>query len=152
MYNIFYIVHIIGVVIWIGSFITLGVVLRALTKVDLPKESRKALISRIQGWVTYGIIPSAIFVLISGLYMIMQFERSGLPFYFSFMEQAGSLIILLTVIFVTLISSKLTKKVKGTPLKKEQTLQVSTKRYANYLLTSAVLGTVVIIVVGLRIV
>ncbi|GAF23856.1 hypothetical protein JCM19047_3703 [Bacillus sp. JCM 19047] len=68
------------------------------------------------------------------------------------MEQAGSVTILLTILFVTIASKRLTKKIKELPLKKDKPLQTVTKTYANYLFVSAFLSTVVIIVVGLRIV
>ncbi|MED4128663.1 hypothetical protein [Shouchella miscanthi] len=152
MYQIAYIIHIIGVVFWVGSFISLGFVLKSLTNVNIEHALTKTLIKKLQQWVTYGVIPASIFVLLSGLYMIMPFSREGIPFYLSFMEQAGSVTILLTILFVTITSKRLTKKIKELPLKKNKPLQTLTKTYANYLFVSAFLSTVVIIVVGFRIV
>ncbi|WP_144560006.1 hypothetical protein [Shouchella miscanthi] len=152
MYQIAYIIHIIGVVFWVGSFVSLGFMLKSLTNVNTEHALSKTLIKKLQQWVTYGVIPASIFVLLSGLYMIMHFSREGIPFYLSFMEQAGSVTILLTILFVTIASKRLTKKIKELPLKKDKPLQTVTKTYANYLFVSAFLSTVVIIVVGLRIV
>ncbi len=92
--------------------------LKSLTNVNIEHALTKTLIKKLQQWVTYGVIPASIFVLLSGLYMIMHFSREGIPFYLSFMEQAGSVTILLTILFVTITSKRLTKKIKELPLKK----------------------------------
>lgn len=97
-----------------------------------------------------GVIPSLVLILLSGSYMIFQFNRDTMPLYLSLMEQSGTLIILLTIILVSMYSVRLTKKLQGIPLKKDKSLAQLTKIYANFLLLSIILGIGIIIIVGLR--
>lgn len=152
MYSFNYIIHIIGVVLWIGSFLGLGYLLRTIASQDKNINSFSAIIKKIQKWVMIGVIPSLVLIVVSGSFMIFQFNRETLPLYLSLMEQGGTLIILLTIIFVSIYSVRLTKKLKGIQMKKDQSLASITKMYANYLLLSSVLGVIIIIIVGLRIV
>ena len=96
--------------------------------------SFQVLIKRIQKWVMMGIIPSLVLVVLSGSYMIYKFNRNAMPLFLSIMEQGGSLIILLTIIIISIYSVRLSQKLNGVPLKKEQSLAQITKMYANFLL------------------
>lgn len=84
--------------------------------------------------------------------MILQFNRDSLPLYLTLMEQAGTLAIVISIVFVSIYSVRLTRKLKNIPLKKERTLSALTKTYANFLFVSTVLGTIIVIIVGLRLV
>lgn len=99
-----------------------------------------------------GVIPSLVLILVSGSFMIFQFNRDMIPLYLTIMEQGGTLIILLTIILVSVYSVKLTKKLQGITLKKDKSLAQLTKIYANFLLIYTLLDISIIIVVGLRIV
>lgn len=99
-----------------------------------------------------GVIPSLVLILVSGSFMIFQFNRDTKPLYLTIMEQGGTLIILLTIILVSVYSVKLTKKLQGITLKKDKSLAQLTKIYANFLLIYTLLDISIIIVVGLRIV
>lgn len=150
MYALSYILHIAGVAIWLGSFFALGYLLKSLAKDQRHLESFAPVVRRIQKWVMVGVIPSLTLILLSGVYMILQYNRDSMPLYLTLMEQGGSLIILLTIILVSIYSVKLTKKLKGLPLKKEKSLAELTKLYANFLLISMILGVGIVIIVGLR--
>lgn len=152
MYELSYIVHIVGVALWLGSFLGFGYLLRGVAKGTGNLETFTPVVRKIQKWVMFGVIPSLVLIMSSGSYMIFQFNRDTMPLYLSLMEQAGSLVILLTIILVSIFSVRLTKKLKGMPSKKERTLAVLTKAYANFLLVSAVLGVVIVVIVGLRLV
>lgn len=152
MYSLSYIIHIAGVAIWVGSFFALGYLLRSLANDERKLEDFAPVIKRIQKWVMVGVLPSLVLILLSGVYMILQFDRDSMPLYLSIMEQGGTLIILLTIISVSIYSVKLTKKLRSIPLKKERTLADLTKMYANFLLVSTLLGIGIIIIVGLRLV
>lgn len=151
MYEWSYILHIVGVVIWIGSFIVLGYLLKGLTKNGSLKDY-SFVIKRIQKSVMVGVLPSLVLVLLSGTYMILQLNRDTMPLYLTIMEQGGTLIILLTIILVSIYSVKLSKKLQGIPLKKDKSLAQLTKIYTNFLIVSSLLGIGIIIVVGLRVV
>lgn len=152
MYSLSYIIHIVGVAIWIGSFLALGYLLKGLVNDERKLADFAPVMKRIQKWVKMGVIPSLVLILLSGVYMNLQFNRDSMPLYLTIMEQGGTLIILLTIILVSMYSVRLTKKLQGIPLKKERTLVELTKIYANFLLVSTLLGISIIIVVGLRLV
>lgn len=152
MYSFNYILHIAGVAIWIGSFAALGYLLKTLVRQENSLVDFSPVIKKIQKWVMMGVIPSLVLILFSGSFMIVQFNRETMPLYLTIMEQGGSLIILLTIIFVSIYSVRLTKKLKGLPLKKEKSLAQLTKMYAQFLVISAILGIVIVMIVGLRIV
>ncbi|MHA6250433.1 hypothetical protein [Oceanobacillus sp. CAU 1775] len=152
MYSLSYILHIVGVALWIGSFFALGYLLRGLVKNVSKLEDFSSVIKRIQKWVMLGVLPSLVVILLSGVYMILQFNRDSLPLYLTLMEQGGSLIILLTIILVSIYSVRLSKKLQGAPSKKERSLAALTKVYANFLLISMLLGIGIVVIVGLRLV
>lgn len=152
MYSLSYILHIAGVAIWIGSFFALGYLLKSLVKDERKLEDFAPITKRIQKWVMMGVLPSLVLILLSGVYMILQFNRDSMPLYLTIMEQGGTMIILLTIILVSVYSVRLTKKLQGIPLKKERTLAELTKMYANFLLISTLLGVGIIVIVGLRLV
>lgn len=152
MYSLSYILHVIGVAIWIGSFLVLGYLLKTVINQEKSLVGFSPIIKRIQSWVMLGVLPSLVLILLSGTYMILQFNRDTMPLYLTIMEQGGTLIILLTIILVSIYSVRLTKKLQGITLKKDRSIAQLTKIYANFLLISTLLGIGVIIVVGLRIV
>jgi len=153
MYSTYYIFHIIGVAIWIGSFAALGFLLRSLIKNKEDElEQYTFVIKRIRLWVNTGVLPSSFIVLITGVFMILQFDHDTLPFYLKFMEQAGSMIILFTIIAVTIYSRKIGKKLDGKLMKKEKNLESLSLMYTNFLFISAGLAAIVVIVTGMRII
>lgn len=152
MYSLSYMLHIVGVAIWLGSFLALGYLLKSLVKDERKLADFAPVIKRIQKWVMMGVLPGLVLILLSGVYMILQFSRDSMPLYLTIMEQGGTIIILLTIILVSMYSVRLTKKMQGIPLKKEKTLVELTNIYSNFLLVSTLLGIGIIIVVGLRLV
>jgi len=144
--------HIAGIAIWLGSFLAFGYLLKSLVKDERKLADFAPVIKRIQKWVMMGVLPSLVLILLSGVYMILQFSRDSMPLYLTIMEQGGTIIILLTIILVSMYSVRLTKKLQGIPLKKEKTLVELTNVYSNFLLVSTLLGIGIIIVVGLRLV
>ncbi|SOC41499.1 hypothetical protein [Ureibacillus acetophenoni] len=152
MYSLYYILHIVGIAVWIGSFLVLGYLLKTLAKEQRRLIDLSPVIKKIQKWVMVGVVPSLVLILVSGSFMIFEFNRDSMPLYLKLMEQGGTLIILLTIIFVSIYSVKITKKLQGIQLKKDKSLAQLTKIYANYLLISTLFGIGVVIVVGLRLV
>lgn len=152
MYEIYYILHIVGVALWIGSFMAFGFLLRSLVKQGSQIDHFTIVIKRIRLWVNVGVLPSALIVLLTGVGMILQFNRDSLPFYLQFMEQFGSLTILFTIVILTIYGRQLRKKLHGLTLKKEKSLAALSQIYSRYLFVSAILAGLVVIVVGLRLV
>lgn len=152
MYNWSYILHIVGVALWLGSFFGFGYLLRGLAKDGEKLKDYSLVIKKIQRWVMFGIQPSLMVILLTGVYMILQFNRDSLPLYLTLMEMGGGTIILITIILVSIFSVRLSKKLQGVPSKKEKSLASLTKLYANFLLVSMLLGIAIVVIVGLRIV
>ncbi|UTR08644.1 hypothetical protein MM300_11800 [Evansella sp. LMS18] len=152
MYSISYILHIVGIALWIGSFAAFGFLLRSLVKKGEGLDNHSFILEKIRRWVNLGILPGLFIVLITGVFMILQFERESMPFYLSFMEQAGTMVILLTIVFVSIYSRKMGKKLNGAVLKKDKPLESLALMYTNFMFLSAALSVMVIVVVGLRII
>lgn len=152
MYTFAYFLHVLGVIVWVGTFISFGLLLRALVKNEESIDRQKSLLMRMSRFVNRGVIPSSIVVLLSGVYLIMQFSRSDLPFYLSFMEQMGSLVILLSVIFLTIQSRRINKWFVGNEARNQKRGRGLTLAYSRYMLGSAFLAVVVVFIVSLRIV
>ncbi|GGK12806.1 hypothetical protein GCM10010965_02230 [Caldalkalibacillus thermarum] len=64
-------------------------ILRSLKQTEKGEELLHYLLTRLKRWVNTILLPSALIVLISGVAMIVQFNRETLPFYLLFMEQFG---------------------------------------------------------------
>ncbi|PYZ94802.1 hypothetical protein CR194_04545 [Salipaludibacillus keqinensis] len=150
MYAISYILHIAGIALWFGSFAAFGFLIRSLVKGEETEETYTPVMNKIRLWINVGVLPGAVIVMLTGVYMILQFNREALPFYMIFMEQAGSMVVLLTVIMISLYSRKMKKKLNGETLKKDKTLKSISLMYTNYLFASATLVLLVLVVVGMR--
>lgn len=151
MYGISYFVHIAGLAVWLGSLIGLGMLLQFIVKnTDADKANKLAghtvrLINRLMH-------PSAFLVLLSGVYMLFELGMgSNRPFWITFMERFGSIVVLLSILLISLQGSKIKKVVTGQKLKKEITLSQAVSRYQLMVWLSVVLVLVVTLVVSLKI-
>lgn len=122
-----------------------------LSKDDIQEGSRWAgkavrLMNRV-------VHPSALFILVSG---IMMFVEMGLgsdkPFWLIFMERGGTVVLLLSIVWVTLQGNKLKKKLEGKSMKKQVSLTSLCSRYSTSAAVSVLLALVVVLVVSLKIV
>jgi uncharacterized membrane protein len=152
MYTFFYFLHVLGVIIWVGAFISFGLLLRSLAKKEQLLDQHQGLLISMNRFVNRGVIPSSIIVLLSGVYLIMQFNRGDLPFYLTFMEQMGSLVILLSVILLTIQSRRINKWFNGDETDRKMSAKALSITYSRYMLGSALLALVVVFVVSMRIV
>lgn len=150
MQSLYYFLHISGVIIWIGSFIGFGILLRSLAK-QKTVEQHSLVITKIDKIVKRLIHPSALAVLISGVLLILPYNRESLPLYITLMEQAGSIVILLSIIFLTLQSRKIQKALNGQQVNKKQTLVGATDIYSKFMLSSAFLAGAIVVIVSMKI-
>lgn len=142
VYNVSYFIHVIGIVLWIGSFMSFWFLLRTVVKQD----SYEGIGNAIRKNVNAVIIPASVLVVVSGSYMIMQFNRDSMPLYFSLMEMGGTMVILLSIIALSIISKKITKAV-------DEAKKIALYGYyRTTLLLSSVLGTAVVFIVALRLI
>lgn len=140
LYNASYFVHIIGIVLWMGSFVSFWFLLRTAVKQD----SYEGIGNAIRKNVNVVIIPATILIVVSGSYMIMQFNRDTMPLYLSLMEMGGTMVILLSIIALSILSRKISKAIDGA---KKIALY---SYYRTTLLLSSILGAAVVFIVALR--
>ena len=109
MYGLMFFIHLAGLAAWFGVTL-MGVLMllsirRKLAESDMASVAQT--IIRNMDRVTH---PSAFLVLASGVYMIMQFDRNGMPLWLTFMERAGGMVILLFIIILSILGVRLKKK------------------------------------------
>lgn len=109
MYGWMFFIHLAGLATWFGVTLMGTLMLLSMRgKLAEANLSSLALTTvRNMNRITH---PAAFLVLASGVIMIMQWNRDGLPFWLSFMEQAGGLVILLFIIVLSILGSKLKKR------------------------------------------
>lgn len=142
MYEFSYFVHIAGITLWIGSFLAFGWLLMPMLEsgsADQAGQQVRRLVNRL-------ILPSSFLVVLSGSYMISQFDRSGMPLYLSLMEMGGTMIVLLSIIALTLLSRKISGAVQED---KKASLY---RLYRMALFSSAVLALGIVFIVALRLI
>lgn len=152
MYATYYFFHIVGVIIWVGAFISFGLLLRFLVK-ERAVDAYALIVKRIDQITKWFINPSAFIVLISGVLLLVAYGGPNKPLYITIMERAGSLVILLSIIALTLVSRKIKKAIgasAGTDSSKN-TLKRLTDIYGKFMLSSAVLACAIIVVVSMKI-
>ena len=140
LYNASYFIHIIGIVLWMGSFVSFWFLLRTAVR----QESFEGIGNAIRKNVNVVIIPATILIVVSGSYMIMQFNRDTMPLYLSLMEMGGTMVILLSIIALSIISRKISKAI-------DEAKKIALySYYRTTLLLSFILGAVVVFIVALR--
>ncbi|GFR38059.1 hypothetical protein PRECH8_13550 [Insulibacter thermoxylanivorax] len=114
MYNWMFFIHLASLATWFGVTL-MGMIMLLSVKSKLA-ENHASLSS-----VTLSVLrninrithPAAFLVLASGLYMIMQWNRDGMPFWLAFMEQAGGLVIILFMILLSIFGARMKKSLAG---------------------------------------
>lgn len=141
MYEVSYFVHIAGVILWIGAFLSFGLLLNGLLHKGEADDQTGGHIRRIVNRI---ILPSSFLVVLSGSYMISQFDRETMPLYLSLMEMGGTMIVLLSIIALSILSRKITKALG-------QENRASLYRYyRTTIMISAILGLGVVLIVAMR--
>jgi hypothetical protein len=104
-------IHLAGLAAWFGvtlmSAFLLMSVKRKAAAADLASSALGTI--RIFNQVTH---PAAFLVLLSGVVMIMEWNREGMPFWLTFMERAGGLTALLFMIVLSIMGLGLKKKLQ----------------------------------------
>lgn len=103
--------HLTGLSIWFGSLLSLAIITSLLKKQAGSKDIQN-LLRKIPSLFSRWLHPSSFIVLLSGVFMIisMNISESQKPLWLHFMEKGGSLTILLSIIILSIISSKKIKK------------------------------------------
>lgn len=148
MYGWLLFIHVAGVAIWLGSIVAVASLLLSLKR-QLAQENIKDVVVRTIKVFNRITHPSATFVLLSGIILLIQsgWDHSNLPFWLKFMEQAGALVILLFIIIVSIMGRKLTKKLaNGDPSQASKSITV----FVNTLFISALAVLAVVLIVSLK--
>lgn len=102
-------IHLAGLAVWFGVTL-MGILMLLSARKNLAQSGVSSIAEQTIRNINRLSHPSSFLVLASGLYMILQLDRDALPFWISFMEQAGGMIILLFIIVMSILGSKLRKK------------------------------------------
>ncbi|MBO1005708.1 hypothetical protein [Pseudogracilibacillus auburnensis] len=118
MYSFWLFLHITSISIWAGSSLVIAISFIMLKK-HLGSIELSKVVKKMTRMINFLVHSSALFVLISGVFMMMDmnFGDTVRPFYIAFMERFGGGAILFSLITVSLAGRKLVKKL--TILEKE---------------------------------
>lgn len=107
-HNFVLFLHVLLVATWFGGISLMAMVLRDAVRSGNADTMSHAL-NRAQRWNMTMFVPVAVLVLITGIYMLLQFAEK--PLYVLVKERFGSLFVLLFILFVTWYGRKLLKQV-----------------------------------------
>ncbi|MGO4369829.1 hypothetical protein AB4Z21_03340 [Paenibacillus sp. MCAF20] len=148
MFGLLLFLHLAGLALWIGSLVTILVVLPLVRKNVSTVEANILIgkITRAFSWISH---PSALFVLVSGVLMLIQMELgSDKPLWLDVMEKGGGTIVLLSLILTGIFGGKLRKRINLAVTASGAT-QASASQAVNlssYLTLSAIIAAAVIAV------
>lgn len=109
MYGWMLFIHLAGLAAWFGVTL-MGVLLLLSIRGRLSEASLASVGQTIVKNINRITHPAAFLVLASGLYMVMQWDRDGMPFWLAFMERVGGMVIILFMIILSILGVKLKKK------------------------------------------
>lgn len=109
MYQWMLFIHLIGLAAWFGVTL-MGVVLLLSIRGKLAEASLSSVGQTIVKNINRITHPAAFLVLASGFYMVMQWDRDGMPFWLAFMERVGGMVIILFIIILSILGVRLKKK------------------------------------------
>ncbi|MBS4205566.1 hypothetical protein [Lederbergia citrea] len=114
MFKFWLFLHFTGISIWVGALLAVTFILLMMRK-NLGSKESSTIVKKMTRVVNMLVHPSAFFVLISGVFMIisMNFGDASKPFYLNFMERFGGGAILFTIIAISFVGRKLVKKLNA---------------------------------------
>ena len=112
LYNWMFFLHMAGLAAWFGTTLMAVLMLLSLKKKAAEASIAAVALSLVKNMNRITHL-AAFLVLISGVVMIMDWNRDGMPFWLSFMERAGGMVILLFIIILSIFGAKLKKKLAG---------------------------------------
>ncbi|SEN38646.1 DUF2269 family protein [Lihuaxuella thermophila] len=140
-------IHVVCVAAWFGGISVMAMYLRDSIRSGNPETMSYAL-GKVQRWNLTMFIPTAVLVLLTGIYMLMQYANK--PTWLLVKERFGSLFIVLFIVLIALYGRKLLNQVKaaGTDSAKGQAIL---KRYIMLLNLSLVCMIILIFFVTVKI-
>jgi uncharacterized membrane protein len=110
LYTISLFVHVVSIATLFGGISLMAMVLRDATRSNDVETMSKAM-EKVQRWNLTMFIPTAVLVLITGVYMLMQYSNK--PLWLLVKERFGSLVIILFIVLVAWYGKKLLQRVKA---------------------------------------
>ncbi|MFC4769090.1 hypothetical protein [Effusibacillus consociatus] len=118
MFSFLYFFHITGLAVWLGSLVSLSILIILINKILRFGELTNKFVQIINKMIKWVMNPSALVILLTGFMMTLQMEYTSetKPLWLKLMEQAGGLILILSIITFTIQSNRISKKMisKGT--------------------------------------
>lgn len=109
MYGWMFFIHLAGLAAWFGVTL-MGLLMLLSVRGKLAESSYTSVAESIIRNINRVTHPAAFLVLLSGVIMIMQWNRDGMPFWLSFMERGGGMVIILFMIVLSILGARLRKK------------------------------------------
>jgi putative copper export protein len=152
MFKFWLFLHFTGISIWVGSLLAVTLILLTMKKY-LGSKELSTIVKKITRIVNILVHPSAFFVLVSGVFMIisMNYGDNPKPFYLNFMERFGGSTILFSIILISIFGRRLVKRLNILEKDGSENKQSSTiNSYITILLASVVFVFATIFVVSFR--
>jgi hypothetical protein len=146
MYNWMFFIHLASLAAWFGVTLMGALILLSL-KGRLAEANLTSMALTTLNNINRITHPAAFLVLVSGVIMVTQWNRDGMPFWLAFMEQAGGLVIIAFMIVLSILSSKLKKKLAQSD-SAEAARSIST--YVTWTFLFLICILIVILVVSLK--
>jgi len=143
--------HLSGLAIWVGSMVMVAFMLTAIRR-QPAMAGASVMVPRMLRTFNVLTHPSAFIVLISGVVMIidMGFLGQQKPFWLSFMEQGGGMVILLSIILLSIMGKRVVKRYAGEAAAADPGKVKGEKGYLNAMIAMIVLVLAVVLVVALK--
>jgi uncharacterized membrane protein len=144
MFGFFTFLHIIGFIIWLGLLTSMAIFLPML-KNQINTEGGQKIVTKVIRSFNAITHLSAIAVLISGIYRVVQLNFAVKPFWLNYMEMAGGMIVLLGIILLTILGWRVTRPLNSR--KASPDLAVVEKRLSAYITAVVLLMLLILSVV-----
>lgn len=109
-YKISLFIHVLCIATWFGGTTLIAMFLRNATRSNDEKAMTNAL-STAHRWNLTMMIPTSVLALLTGIYMLLQFQGDK-PLWLLVKERFGSLLILVFILLITIYGRKLLKSAK----------------------------------------
>jgi hypothetical protein len=114
MFGFMLFLHLAGFSVWLGSIVTIAILLLAIKK-QIDSDVGRSLVKKMIGIFNMLTHPSSFIVLVSGIVMIVKWGSSetGKPFWLNYMEQVGGMVVLLFIIVLSILGRRVMKRIAG---------------------------------------
>jgi putative membrane protein len=103
-------IHVVSVAAWFGGISMMAMYLRDATRSN-NLETMSYALGKAQRWNLTMFIPTAVLVLLTGIYMLMQYANK--PLWLLVKERFGSLFVVLFILLIAFYGRKLLSQVKA---------------------------------------